>query len=123
MVLAMVTVAVAVAMVLASGTAVMVTVGDPGTTGGAVYRPLELMVPMEVSPPMMLFTCQLTPLLPPPPWTEAVNCCVWPGGTVAVVGEMEMEAPPPPHAAKSASAHSAAASRKYFINFDTPLTG
>ena len=96
MAFAMVTLAVAVASVFAAGTAVMVTVGVDGIVIGAVYKPVLLMVPTVGSPPMMLFTCQLTLLLPPPPETDAVNCCVCPGGTVALVGEIEIDAPPPP---------------------------
>jgi hypothetical protein len=71
---------------------------------------------------MMLFTCHVTPVLPPPPCTLAVNCWVWLGGTVAVVGEMEMEALPPPQAESRATRQSAPAAYSRFINVNTLLS-
>src|SRR6185437_11842348 len=60
------------------------------------------MVPSVLLPPVTLFTCQVTveslELL-----TVAVNCCVAPGGTVAVLGEIETERLPPPQPVASAA--------------------
>ena len=54
-----------------------VTVAGFGTLEGAVYRPELEMVPCEVSPPAIPFTCQVTAVLEEF-WTVAVNCCVCP---------------------------------------------
>jgi hypothetical protein len=70
-----VTVAEALRAVSAWDTAVTVTVLGDGTVLGAVYSPLESMVPTVVFPPATPFTCQLTAVLLEKV-TDAVNCCV-----------------------------------------------
>src|SRR5262245_13608862 len=67
---------------------VAVTVTDPlaGGRSGAVYKPLEVMLPIPASPPLVPFTLQSTqPLVEPS--TLATNCWVAPLGTVAAAGE------------------------------------
>src|SRR6516225_193752 len=67
---------------------VAVTVTDPpeGGRSGAVYKPLEVMVPILASPPLVPFTLQSTqPLVEPS--TLATNCWVAPLTTVAAAGE------------------------------------
>ncbi len=43
------------------------------------------MLPTLLLPPLTPLTCHVTPVLEPPV-TEAVNCCVFPATTLAVVG-------------------------------------
>ena len=105
---AAVTVAVAVPDFVESAceVAVMVTVPPVGTVAGAVYKPDELMVPMLAALAEVLLTCQVTAVFVVPE-TVAVNCCVWPVCTLAVVGvtwtEIGVTTPPvgPPHAASA----------------------
>src|ERR1017187_1208902 len=52
---------------------------------GAVYRPCVEIVPTVEFPPVTLLTVQVTFVLELPV-TTAVNCCVAPNATVAVVG-------------------------------------
>jgi hypothetical protein len=85
---------------------VAATVTEPelGTKPGAVYRPVEEMVPTVLLPPAVLLTDQVTAVLLVL-LTVAVNCCVPSTITEALVGEMETatagggvtaELPPPP---------------------------
>lgn len=87
-----VTAAIAVFVVSAWAIAVIVTVVALGSTFGAVYKPVVLIVPLIASPPVALFTCQVIAVLVDPV-TVAVNCCVAPPATLADVGEMVMETP------------------------------
>lgn len=111
--LVMVTLAEPILVVSACETAEMATLLGVGTTAGAVYRPLESMVPMVALPPLMEFTCQVTAVLLEPV-TVAVNCCVClvcrvaaSGVTataiVVVVDEEELLLPPPQAASDAAS--------------------
>jgi hypothetical protein len=70
----------------ACDTAVTVTVLGFGRFAGAVYSPLEEIVPTVEFPPMILFTSQVTAVFDVPV-TVAVNCCVPPTTTVADEGE------------------------------------
>ncbi|HKR31377.1 MAG TPA: hypothetical protein VJT08_12920 [Terriglobales bacterium] len=70
----------------------MVTVAALGSLFGAAYKPVVLIVPLIASPPVALFTCQVTAVLVDPV-IVAVNCCVAPPATLADVGEMVMETP------------------------------
>jgi hypothetical protein len=63
-----------------------------GRTLGALYKPFVSIVPLMASPPVAPFTCQVTAVLVDPV-TVAVNCCVAPPATLALVGEMVMETP------------------------------
>lgn len=69
-----------------------VTVPELGTLPGAVYRPEELIVPAEVLPPVTPFTCQVTEVFDDP-LTVALNACVAPARTLAVLGETDIETP------------------------------
>ena len=60
-----------------------------GIVCGAVYNPLWEIVPFAGSPPVTLFTCQVTAVLAVPV-TVAVNCCVAPTASETAVGEMLM---------------------------------
>jgi hypothetical protein len=85
-----VTTAVATWVVSAWDVAVTVTVLLVVTLVGAVYRPVELMVPITASPPASPLTAHFTAVLVEPV-TIAVNCCVVPPATFAVVGETVIE--------------------------------
>jgi hypothetical protein len=85
--LVMVTEAEADADVSACETAATVTVGGLGTASGAVYIPLEDMVPIAEFPPAVPFTCQVT-VSSVAFVTVAMNCCSAPTPTVADVGEI-----------------------------------
>jgi hypothetical protein len=84
---------------------VAVTVTEPelGTRSGAVYRPVEEMVPTVVLPPTVLLTDHVTLVLLVL-LTVAVNCFVASTTTEAVSGEIETPTtgagvtaePPPP---------------------------
>jgi len=87
-----VTVATAVLVVSAWEIAVTVTVVVLGNLLGAVYKPFASMVPIIASPPFSPLTCQVTAVFVEPV-TVALNCCVAPPATLAVVGEMVMETP------------------------------
>ena len=69
----------------ADKTAVTVTVAGLGMVLGAVYNPLEVMVPAAALPPGVPFTCQVTPVFAVPV-TVAMNCVLAPGLTVTVAG-------------------------------------
>jgi hypothetical protein len=69
--------------------ALIVTVAGIGTTPGAVYKPIALIVPTVESPPVTSFTFHLTPELPHPD-TLGVNCSVVPINTAGGVGGNEM---------------------------------
>ncbi len=69
--------------------AVTVT-GFAGTLDGAVYRPVDEIVPTDEFPPRMPPTNQFTAVFVVPE-TVAVNCCDRPTWTFALVGEMETE--------------------------------
>ena|SRR5260221_547147 len=76
-------------------TARTVTVFEPGTLPGAVYKPEELIVPVVALPPVTPFTCQVTELFEEPV-TVALNDCDAPARTFAVPGETETETVDPP---------------------------
>jgi len=61
-----------------------------GTLDGAVYRPVDEMVPTDEFPPRMPPTNQFTAVFVVPE-TVAVTCCDRPTWTFALVGEMETE--------------------------------
>jgi hypothetical protein len=86
----MVTVADAALVGSAALTAFTVTVSGLGTSTGAVYSPLEVMVPPVLSPPATPFTCQIT-FLSPAPSTAAVNRIDRLTRTAAVAGAMLTE--------------------------------
>jgi hypothetical protein len=56
-----------------------------GKVAGAVYTPVELIVPVEAAPPVTLLTCQVTEVLAEPV-TVAVNGWVRPARTVTGFG-------------------------------------
>src|SRR5690348_14467013 len=87
-----VTTARAVLVVSACAITVMVIDVLLGRTFGALYNPFVSIVPLMLSPPVAPFTCQVTAVLVDPV-TVAVNCCVAPPATLALVGEMVMETP------------------------------
>jgi hypothetical protein len=64
---------------------VTVTVPPAGTVAGAVYKPPVVIVPVVEFPPVAPFTCQVTAVFDVFV-TVAVNCCVNPTCTLAVVG-------------------------------------
>jgi hypothetical protein len=68
--------------------AVIVTLGEEGSAAGAVYNPVESMVPTAESPPPVPFTAQFTAVFVVPV-TVAVNCCCSPRKTDAVAGATE----------------------------------
>jgi len=76
-------------------TARTVTVFEPGTLPGAVYKPEELIVPVVALPPVTPSTCQVTELFEEPV-TVALNDCDAPARTFAVPGETETETVDPP---------------------------
>ena len=82
----MVTVEDADFVVSAFEVAVTVTVAGLGTAEGAVYRPLLEIVPQVAPEQPLPLRLQLTAVLDMPV-TVAVNCCVLPTTTVAVIGE------------------------------------
>src|SRR5512146_3290894 len=86
--LLMVTDATPVLVVSDCRTAVIVTLLGVGTTAGAVYRPLESMVPNVGLPPLTLLTCHVTAVLLEP-LTVTVNCCVCFVCSDAAGGEIE----------------------------------
>jgi hypothetical protein len=61
-----------------------------GTPDGAVYKPVEEIVPTDELPPRMPPANQFTAVFVVPE-TVAVNCCDRPTWTFALVGEMETE--------------------------------
>ena len=69
----------------ATETAVIVTAAGLGATAGAVYSPVVEMVPTVAFPPFTPFTCHVTAVFEVFV-TVAVNCCVKPVTTVAVLG-------------------------------------
>jgi hypothetical protein len=69
--------------------AVIVT-GFAGALDGAVYRPVEEIVPTDEFPPATPPTNQFTAVLVVPE-TVAANCCDRPACTFALVGEIETE--------------------------------
>ena len=79
-----VTVALSNFVLSAAEIAITVTALD-GTLAGAVYSPVALIVPVVAFPPVTLFTCHVTAVFAVPE-TVAVNCCVRPVVTVAVLG-------------------------------------
>jgi hypothetical protein len=101
-----VTVATATIVVSAWEVAVTATVVVVGNTFGAVYKPVELTVPMIASPPFSPFTFHVTAVFVEPV-TVVVNCWVAPPATLAVVGVMVMATPAagvlllPPHPAQT----------------------
>jgi hypothetical protein len=68
-------------------TAVTVTVLGFGIFAGAVYSPLEEIVPTVEFPPAWLFTSHMTAVFDVPV-TVTVNCCVSLGWRVALVGKI-----------------------------------
>lgn len=82
------TVTVAVADFVGSATEVAVTVtcGGLGTAVGAVYKPLDEIVPQALPEQPLPLRVQVTLMLEVP-LTVAVNCCVIPVTTCAVPGE------------------------------------
>jgi hypothetical protein len=74
------------ALLVGSATLVAVTVCPPAVDG-AVYNPPVLTVPTVLFPPFTPSTDQVTAVFVVPV-TVAVNCCVPPSATIAVVGEM-----------------------------------
>ena len=71
----------------ATETAVTVTVAGVGMVAGAVYRPVLEIVPTVVLPPMMLLTCQVTPVFEPALATFAWKAWVPPpASTIALPG-------------------------------------
>ncbi len=79
----------------ALATAVTVTVALLGIVAGAVYTPPAVIVPFVAFPPTILFTSHVTAVLLVL-LTVAVNVCVAPNCTVAVVGAIWIVTPPPP---------------------------
>jgi len=71
-------------------TEVAVTVmASLGGDSGAVYRPVELIVPQFMAT-LQPFTLQVTAVLLSVEVTLGVNCTVPPAGTVALVGQLEV---------------------------------
>ena len=85
---------VSVAVASAELTARTVTVLEPGTVFGALYRPEELIVPAAALPPATPFTCQVTEVFVEPV-TVALNDFVAPARTVALAGETAIVTPDP----------------------------
>ena len=71
-------------------TARMLTVDGEGTVPGAVYKPVDEIVPTLEFPPLIPFTCQVT-LVSAVFSTVAVNCTVCRVRTVAVEGDTATE--------------------------------
>jgi hypothetical protein len=82
-----VTVALADLVPSATEVAVTVTLAGLGTVPGAVYRPVEETVPHAAPVQPVPVRLQVT-LVFVDPVTVAVNCCVFPAATSAVVGEI-----------------------------------
>jgi hypothetical protein len=83
-----------VALASAELTARTVIVFGLGSVFGAVYMPDELIVPAAALPPVTPFTCQVTEVFVVPKiW--ALNDCVAPARTFAVVGETVSVTPVP----------------------------
>jgi hypothetical protein len=82
----MVTVALADCVETEALCAVTVT-GLVGATDGALYKPVEEMVPTDKFPATMPSTSQFTAVLVVPE-IVAVNCCEWPTCTLALPGEI-----------------------------------
>lgn len=80
-----VTVAAALLVVSAMEIAVTVILAGEGTAVGAVYTPVESILPWVASPPGVPFTCQVTPVLVVLA-TAALNFCVPDTCSVALVG-------------------------------------
>jgi hypothetical protein len=76
-----------VAVASAKLTARTVTVLELGTKAGAVYRPAELIVPVNAPPPATPFTCQVTEVFDDPV-TVALKDFVAPARTFALAGEI-----------------------------------
>lgn len=83
--LSLITVSDALALIAGEVVVVAVIVCEP-TAAGAVYSPLELMVPVVALPPATPSTDHAKDA-PVTPGMEAVNCCVADGSTVVVAGE------------------------------------
>jgi hypothetical protein len=75
-------------------TAVTVTVPAPAMFAGAVYMPVELIVPVVALPFATPFTCQLTAVFVAPE-TAALKDCAAPARTLTVAGESTTETPAP----------------------------
>ena len=72
---------------------VAATVTEPdGTAEGAVYNPEDETVPTVELPPLMPFTVHVTAVLDEPV-TVAVNCCVPPARSDALMGVSATETP------------------------------
>jgi len=80
-------VALADLVVSAAEVAVTVTSAGFGTVDGAVYQPVEEIVPHEAPVQPVPVTLHIT-LVFVDPVTVAVNCCVSPATTSALVGEI-----------------------------------
>jgi hypothetical protein len=89
---AAITVAVAVAVFVGSATLVpaIVTVAGEGKPAGAVYSPVDEIVPVVEFPPAVPFTDHVTLVLDEL-LTLAVNCCVPDSWTEALAGETETD--------------------------------
>ena len=74
-----------VAVASAELTARTVTVLEFGTVEGAVYTPVELIVPIAVPPPVTPFTCHVTTVFDDPA-TVPLKDCVAPARTLALAG-------------------------------------
>src|SRR5262249_36302711 len=61
-----------------------------GTAAGAVYRPVEEIVPTVVLPPLLPFTNQLTAVFVVLV-IVALNCCVFPTCRLVLVGKTEID--------------------------------
>jgi len=120
-----VTMAMAFFVVSACETALTETVVVVGNTAGAVYSPVELIVPLIASPPAAPFTCHVTVILVDPV-TVAVNCCVVAPATLAVVGEMATETPVvvelflPPHPDQISAVATTKVKSRFGKGFDYP---
>jgi hypothetical protein len=75
----------AVALLSALLDAVMVMLEGEGIAFGAMYKPLDEIVPALALPPAMPFANHVT-LLFDAPVTVAWNCCDWPSEMLACVG-------------------------------------
>lgn len=84
-----VTVAVADFVGSAADVAVTITCAGLGTSAGAIYRPLDEIVPQLIPEQPLPLTFQVTLVLDDPP-TVALNCCVLPVTTFALPGETLM---------------------------------
>jgi hypothetical protein len=82
-----VTTADAEAEVFACEVALTIIVAGEGTAAGAVYNPLEEMLPQAVPEQPDPLTLQVTALFVLPE-TLARNCCCWPTVTISLVGDI-----------------------------------